>query len=186
MQIYKTKILKAVWFANDYYVHCHSPCMTSSELRIGDEAPDFTMPSVDRKEFRLYEELRKGPVLLNFYIGDFGINCTTYMTKMIELAPAFNGIGIRIFPINPDGLESHKMFRDRLNSPYDHINDVGQEVSKRYGAIVEDSPIIKGFTNREFFLIDTERKIRYIWRSPVPKVLPDMDEVLSEVKKAIG
>ncbi|MDR0335231.1 MAG: redoxin domain-containing protein [Methanomassiliicoccaceae archaeon] len=155
------------------------------ELEIGDTAPDFTMPSVDRKEFRLYEELKKGPILLNFYVGDFGINCTIYMMKMIELSPSFEKMGVRIFPINPDGLENHKIFRDRLSSPYDHIHDVKQEVSKTYGAIVEDSPIVKGFTNREFFLIGKDRKIRYIWRAPVPKVLPDMDEVLSEVGKAL-
>ena len=155
------------------------------ELEIGDTAPDFTMPSVDRKEFNLYDELKKGPILLNFYVGDFGINCSTYMVKMIELFPAFEKMGVRIFPINPDGLESHKVFRDRLNSPYDHIHDVKQEVSKTYGAIVEDSPIVKGFTNREFFLIGTDRKIKYIWRAPVPRVLPDMDSVLEEVKKVL-
>jgi len=155
------------------------------ELGIGDVAPDFAMPSVDRKEFHLYDELKKGPILLNFYVGDFGINCSTYMVKMIELFPIFEKIGVRIFPINPDGLESHKVFRDRLNSPYDHIHDVKQEVSRTYGAIVEDSPIVKGFTNREFFFIDTGRKIRYIWRAPVPRVLPDMDAVLEEVKKVL-
>jgi len=155
------------------------------ELEIGDIAPDFAMPSVDRKEFRLSEELKKGPILLNFYVGDFGINCSTYMVKMIELFPVFEKMGVRIFPINPDGLESHKVFRDRLNSPYDHIHDVKQSVSKTYGAIVEDSPIVKGFTNREFFLIDMNGKIRYIWRAPVPKVLPDMDEVAKEVAKVI-
>ena len=155
------------------------------ELEIGDAAPDFRMPSVDRKEFCLYDELKKGPILLNFYVGDFGINCTNYMIKMIELADQFKSIGVRIFPINPDGLENHKIFRDRLNSPYDHIFDVKQEASKTYGAIVEDSPIVKGFTNREFFLIGTDGKIRFIWRAPVPKVLPDMDEILREVKKAL-
>ncbi|MDR0198251.1 MAG: redoxin domain-containing protein [Methanomassiliicoccaceae archaeon] len=155
------------------------------ELDIGDAAPDFRMPSVDMREFHLYEELKKGPILLNFYVGDFGINCTTYMTRMIELHPAFGKMGVRIFPINPDGLESHKVFRDRLGSPYDHINDVGQEVSRTYGAIVEDHPIIKGFTNREFFLIGADRKIKYIWRAPVPKVLPDMDRVAEDVGKVI-
>jgi peroxiredoxin Q/BCP len=155
------------------------------ELEIGDQAPDIRMPSVDRKEFHLYDELKKGPILLNFYVGDFGINCTSYMMKMIELAPSFEKIGVRIFPINPDGLESHKIFRDRLNSPFDHINDISQTASKTYGAIVEESPIVKGFTNREFFLVDKERKIRYIWRAPVPKVLPDMDEVFEAVEKAV-
>ncbi|MDR0778501.1 MAG: redoxin domain-containing protein [Methanomassiliicoccaceae archaeon] len=153
--------------------------------KVGDPASDFKMPSIDREEFHLYGELKKGPILLNFYIGDFGINCTTYMTRMIELAKDFNDLGVRIFTINPDGLDSHRSFRDRLGSPYDHIHDIKQEVSKTYGAIVEDSPMIKGFTNREFFLIDTEGKIRYIWRSPVPRVLPNMDELLAEVKKVI-
>ncbi|MDR2866508.1 MAG: peroxiredoxin family protein [Methanomassiliicoccaceae archaeon] len=152
---------------------------------VGDIAADFIMPSVDRKEFRLYDELKKGPILLNFYIGDFGINCTAYMTRMIELAPEFDRIGVRIFPINPDGLDSHRSFRDRLSSPYDHINDVKQEVSRMYGAIVEDSPLLKGFTNREFFLIGTDRKIIYTWRSPMPKVLPEMSVILEDVRKAV-
>ena len=155
------------------------------ELEIGDKAPDFRMPSVKRTEFHLYEELKNGPILLNFYVGDFGINCSTYMMKMVELSSLFEKMNVRIFPINPDGLENHKIFAERLNSPYDHIFDKGQEVSKTYGAIVEESPIVKGFTNREFFLIDKEGKIRYIWRAPIPKVLPDMDEVATEVRKAL-
>ena len=172
---------------NDYYPHDIPEHMSDAfkELEIGDAAPDFRMPSVDRETFCLSEELRNGPILLNFYIGDFGINCTTYMIRMIELARSFSEEGVRIFTINPDGLENHKMFRNRLNSPYDHIHDVKQEVSKAYGAIVEESAIIKGFTNREFFLIGTDGRIRYIWRAPVPKVIPDMDEILSEVRKAL-
>jgi len=172
---------------NDYYPHGIPGHMSdeSKELEIGDVAPDFRMPSVDREEFCLSEELKDGPILLNFYVGDFGINCTTYMVKMIELAPSFDDAGVRIFTINPDGLENHRIFRGRLNSPYDHIHDVKQEVSNTYGAIVEESAIIKGFTNREFFLIGTDGRIRYIWRAPTPKVLPDMDEILSEVRKAL-
>ncbi|MCL2785756.1 MAG: redoxin domain-containing protein [Methanomassiliicoccaceae archaeon] len=158
---------------------------TFRELENGDDAPDFSMRSVDRDEFCLSSELRNGPILLNFYVGDFGINCTTYMMKMIELAEKFASAGVRIFTINPDGLENHRIFRDRLGSPFDHIQDEGQTVSKTYGAIVEDSPIIKGFTNREFFLIGTDGKIRYIWRATTPKVLPDMDEILREVKGAL-
>jgi len=157
--------------------------MDFKELEVGDVAPDFKMPSAKKDEFHLYDELAKGPILLNFYVGDFGINCTTYMMRMIELSDVFKDMGIRVFPINPDSLESHKAFIERLGSPYDHIFDRKQEVSKTYGAIVEDSPIVKGFTNREFFLIDKDRKIRYIWRAPIPKVLPDMDLMIDDIRK---
>ncbi|MCL2607478.1 MAG: redoxin domain-containing protein [Methanomassiliicoccaceae archaeon] len=159
--------------------------LPDTELHIGDTAPDFMMPSVDRDEFHLYGELENGPILLNFYVGDFGINCTMYMMKMIELAPEFGAAGIRVFPINPDGLESHKLFRERIGSPYDHILDKGQEVSKAYGAIIKESDIVKGFTNREFFFIGTDRRIKYIWRAPVPKILPDTDEILAKLKDII-
>jgi len=154
------------------------------ELTIGDVAPDFTMPSTNGS-FSLHQELKKGPILLNFYIGDFGINCTNYMTKFIELKDGFDETGVRIVCINPDSLESHKMWKDRMGSPFEYVHDEKQTVSKEYDAIVKDSPLVKGFTNREFYLLDKEAKIKFIWRSPVPKVLPDMNEILEEVKRAI-
>lgn len=154
-------------------------------LSLGDVAPDFTMPSTDREAFNLYEQLESGPILLNFYIGDFGINCTNYMTKFIESAEKFNELGIRIVCINPDGLDSHRLWKDRLGSPFEYVNDIKQEVSKEYDAIVKESEMVKGFTNREFFLIGGDHKIKYIWRAPVPKVLPEVHEILDGVSKVI-
>ena len=156
-----------------------------NKLTVGDKVPDFTMRSTDRDAFNLYEELKKGPILLNFYIGDFGINCTNYMTKMIESKDRLKKMGVRFVAINPDSLESHKMWRDRMGSDFEHVFDEKQAVSKEYGAIVTEPGIVTGFTNREFFLIDKDGKIRYYWASPVPKMLPDVSELLNEVEKAL-
>lgn len=154
-------------------------------LSIGDTAPDFTMPSTDSESFNLYSELEKGPILLNFYVGDFGINCTNYMGKFIESKDGFDALGVRLVGINPDSLDSHRMWKDRIGSPFEYIHDEKQEVSKVYDAIVKESAIVKGFTNREFFLIDRDRKIKYIWRAPEPKVLPDVQEVLEGVRQGL-
>lgn len=154
-------------------------------LSIGDVAPDFTMPSTDRDSFSLYEELKNGPILLNFYIGDFGINCTNYMTKFIESKDKFDSLGIRIVGINPDSMESHRIWKDRMGMPFELVHDVKQEVSKTYDAIVKDSPLVMGFTNREFFLIGQDRRIGYIWRAPVPKVLPEVQEIYEGVKEGL-
>ena len=53
-------------------------------LEVGDIAPDFTLESTNGEKFNLYSELEKGPILLNFYVGDFGINCQNYLTKFID------------------------------------------------------------------------------------------------------
>jgi len=151
------------------------------ELSVGDVAPNITMPSTDRMSFDLYEELNNGPILLNFYIGDFGINCTNYMGKMIESADRFTDLGVRFVGINPDSMESHLLWKQRLGSGFEYVHDEKQTASKEYGAIVDTESMVKGFTNREFFLIGGDRRIRYIWRAPSPKVLPDVDEIIGGV-----
>ena len=154
-------------------------------LEVGDTAPDFTVDSTSGEKFNLYEELKKGPVLLNFYVGDFGINCTNYMAKFIESYNRISDLGVRMVPINPDSLDSHKLFKERLGAPFDYLFDKDKEVSKQFGAIVGPGHMVSGFTNREFFLIDKEGKIRYTWKAPIPKVLPELDEVVEGVKKAL-
>jgi len=156
-----------------------------NKLSVGDTVPDFTMRSTDREAFNLHRELESGPILLNFYIGDFGINCTTYMTKLIESKDRLKSMGVRFVAINPDSLESHKMWRDRMGSDFEHVFDEKQVVSKEYGAIVEADGMVKGFTNREFFLIGKDKKIKFYWASEIPKMLPDINELLNGVEKSL-
>jgi len=154
-------------------------------LEVGDTAPDFTVDSTNGEKFNLYSELKKGPILLNFYVGDFGINCTNYMAKFIESYDRISDLGVRMVPINPDSLDSHKLFKERLGAPFDYLFDKDKEVSKQFGAIVGPGHMVSGFTNREFFLIDKDGKIKYTWKAPIPKVLPELDEVVEGVKKAL-
>lgn len=152
-------------------------------LNVGDKAPDFTVRSTDRESFDLYSELKNGPILLNFYVGDFGINCTNYMTKFIESYSRISDLGVRMVAINNDSLDSHKMFKDRLGAPFEYLFDENKTVANKYGAIVGPGFMVSGFTNREFYLIDRDGTIKFIWRSPQPKVLPEVDEIVEGLKK---
>jgi len=154
-------------------------------LEVGDTAPDFTVDSTSGEKFNLYTELEKGPILLNFYVGDFGINCTNYMTKFIESYSKITDLGVRLVPINPDSLDSHKLWKERMAAPFDFLFDNNKEISKQFGAIVGPGHMVSGFTNREFFLIGKDRKIKFTWKAPIPKVLPELDEIVEGIKKAL-
>ena len=39
---------------------------------VGDRAPDFTLPRTFEESVTLADLLRRGPVLLHFYVFDFG------------------------------------------------------------------------------------------------------------------
>ena len=153
-------------------------------LNVGDVAPDFTVESTNGS-FNLYAELEKGPILLNFYVGDFGINCTNYMSKFIESYGRIEELGVRMVPINSDSMDSHKLFKNRMGAPFEFLFDKDKIVSKQFGAIVGPGHMVSGFTNREFFLIGKDKRILYTWKAPIPKVLPEVDEVVEGIKKAL-
>ena len=154
-------------------------------LNVGDTAPDFTVDSTSGESFNLYTELEKGPILLNFYVGDFGINCMNYTTKFIESYSRIEELGVRMVPINPDSMDSHKLWKQRLGAPFDFLFDKDQNVSKLFGAIVGPGFMVTGFTNREFFLIGKDKKILYTWKAETPKCLPEVDEVVEGIKKVL-
>ena len=152
---------------------------------VNDVAPDFTLDTTLRDGFNLHEEVKEGPVLLYFHLAAFGINCTNFMMKLIERADDFEKLGIRLMPINSDGKETHRKWIERMESPFEHIIDEGQKVSVKYDAIVRNAPLTKGFTNREFFLVDRDGVIRYKWKADVPKTLPDVEDILKSLEEAL-
>jgi peroxiredoxin len=158
-----------------------------SKLSVGDTAPDFTMPSTVRGRYTLSEEAGKGPVLLYFYVMNFGHTCTWYIADMIEARPRFQDLGVTMVHVNPASVEEHKEWVETTGSPFEHISDVDQEVSKRYGAIVtnEKAPKVLGYTNREFYLVDEKMIIRYIWCAEMPADAIPIAALLDELKAAL-
>jgi peroxiredoxin Q/BCP len=43
----------------------------SAALKVGDKAPDFTLPDTEGNPVRLSKLLEKGPVILAFYVKAF-------------------------------------------------------------------------------------------------------------------
>ena len=151
----------------------------------GDKAPDFTLKSTSGKDFHLYDEIKNSPVLLNFYVGDFGINCTNYMGKFSERIDELKDAGVQFVGVNNDKLDQHKLFKVRMNIPWDLLYDEDQVVAKQYGSIVGPGHMVTGYTNREFFLVGQDGTVLYTWKADVPPTLPKFDEVLESVKAAL-
>ena len=159
-----------------------------TELKVGDKAPDFTMPCVKCGKFTLSSKVRDGPVLLYFYPMNYGKVCTDYIELMNESYDAFEGIGVRLFHLNPSSVEDHSKWMERVCSMYEHISDTDQEVSRRYGMIIThpEHPKVFGFTNRGFVLVDTEMTIRYLWRAERPIHTVDLGSLIADIRAILG
>ena len=158
-----------------------------TELKVGDKAPDFTMPCVRCGKFTLSSKVRERPVLLYFYPVNYGQTCTSYIDLMNESYDEFEKAGVKMFHLNPAPIEDHSKWMDRVCSMYDHISDADQEVSRRYGMIIThpEHPKVFGFTNRGFVLVDADMTIRYLWRAERPIHTIDLRSLVADIREAL-
>ena len=156
-------------------------------LQTGDEAIDFTKPSTSGT-FTLSERVKDGPVLIYFYVVNFGMTCTEYMEKMNERLDDFKGRGVTLCHLNPDSVENHLDWIRHTDCRYEIISDIDQEVSRAYDCIVTKARNDKliGKTNRAFILIDRDMKIRYCWRADMPTDTVPMDELFASIDAALS
>jgi len=151
----------------------------------GDAAPDFTMPCVRGGTFTLSTKTKEHPILLYFYPADYGMMCTYYSEKMNEYLSDFEGLGVKVFHVNPSSVEDHAKWMERVSSEYDHISDIDQEVSRAYGMIVNDYEGPGSLTNRGFVLVDKNMRIRYVWRAEIPPDIRDLGTLIEDIRKIL-
>ena len=156
--------------------------MPKSNLSEGDLAPDFTVEST-AGEFTLSKELEKGPILLLFYMGDFGTMCTRVLLRIKELFPEIEAQGLRLFAINTNKLQLHVRFRGKEEFPFHLLSDADSSVATAYGTVILDIDVWKGFSGRGVFIIDEERVIRTQWVPDNPAKAPDYEWMMEEVRK---
>ena len=156
------------------------------DLKVGDKVEDFTLDSTEGV-FTLSERVKKGPVLLYFYVINFGMTCTNYIAMMDEKVEDFKKMNVSLVHVNYDTVENHQAWIEHTGTSYEHISDPDLKVSKQFGFIVRKakSPKIMGKTNRGFVLIDKDMTIRYLWRPNMPMNTVPIDELIEKVREAL-
>ena len=101
-------------------------------LKVGDKAPDFTLPDEDGRPVTLGSLLAAGPVLLVFYPRDFSPMCTRQLSMLRDRHTELTAAGVVVLGISTDELESHGRFRQALDLPFRLLSDVDQVVCHAY------------------------------------------------------
>jgi peroxiredoxin Q/BCP len=136
-----------------------------AELREGDPAPDFSLPSTTGATISLHD-FRGHDVILYFYPKDDTPGCTK---EACDFRDAHDTIGRRnaiVLGISPDGVSKHDRFATKFDLPFPLLADTDHAIADAYGAWGERNYLGRRFDGilRSTFLIDKEGKIRKIWR----------------------
>jgi peroxiredoxin Q/BCP len=138
-------------------------------LKIGDTAPDFTLPATGTAsgEPSLSLSAFKGrKLVIFFYPKDNTPGCTTESLEFTAAAADFDKANTAIVGVSADSLKKHDNFiaKHQLSMPL--ISDEDHVLLNAFGVWVEKSMYGKKFMGieRATYLISQEGKISQIWR----------------------
>lgn len=156
-----------------------------AKLKIGDPAPDFTLPTGTGESVSL-SGLRGRQVVLYFYPKDDTSDCTLEACGFRDSIASVEEAGAVVLGVSSDGPASHQRFSRKFNLPFRLLSDEEGTVQRAYGA---DWPVLGRVPGlgrlvgprRRTFVIDAAGRLKAIF--PTVNVDGHAQEVLAALRK---
>ena len=130
-------------------------------LKIGDRAPDFTLPSQDGKPVSLADFRGKNAVVLFFYPKDESPICTKEACSFRDAYEDFVQAGATVIGVSSDSAESHQSFAEHHRLPFLLLADTDGSLRKSFG-VPKTLGVMPG---RVTYVIDKEGTVRLLFNS---------------------
>jgi len=148
-----------------------------SPPKVGDPAPDFTLPGTGGRDYTL-SDYRGQPVVVVFYPGDNTPVCTLQLNQYTEDIGRFEGVGAQVLAISPQDVASHEAFSaDQGGFAFPLLADTDKAVGRAYGIL---GPV--GFYKRSAFVVDAEGVVRYAHRATAGLSYRPVEELVEAVR----
>lgn len=153
-----------------------------AELKEGDKAPEFSLPSSEGSTVSLSDFKGNKNLVLYFYPKDDTPGCTKEACSFRDLRKEFSKLNTEIYGVSFDSLDSHGKFIKKYKLTFPLLSDEDKTVAKKYGVYQQKSFMGKSYMGieRTTFVIDRDLKIRKIF--PKVKVDGHVEEVLDTIK----
>lgn len=146
--------------------------------KVGELAPDFTLPSTAGKDVTLSAFRGSHNVLLAFFPLAFTSTCTAELCAFSEDLDRFATAQTVVLPISTDSIPTLKEFKAKHGMKIDLLADFKRVVSRAYGTLLEE----KFHSNRSYHLIDRAGRIRWQHTEAELKFRRDDAELLRKIE----
>ncbi len=129
-------------------------------IEIGDQAPDFTLPTAAGGRLTLSEAWRESPVVLVFFPLAFSGRCQEELCAVRDDITLFEDASVRVVAVSVDSPFALRAWAQQQGYGFDLVSDFWPhgDVAGAYGVFRRD----RGVADRASFLIDREGVVRSI------------------------
>jgi len=152
------------------------------KVRVGDVAPDWTLPDKDGRSVRLADLLGSQAVVLFFYPKANTGGCTAQACAFRDSYEVFKIAGAEVVGISGDDQATLTDFAARNKLPFPLLSDRDNAVRKRYGA----TAMLGLIAGRVTYILDKHGVVRHVFQSQlqpekhVAEALRVLDELRGE------
>jgi len=135
----------------------------TSLLKVGDKAPDFSVPDQDGNNV-LLKDYKGKKVILYFYPKDDTPGCTAEACNLRDNRPLIMKKDYDIIGVSADSVKSHKKFATKFNIPFKLLADTEKDIITKYGVWGEKMLFGRKYMgiHRVTFLIDEKGVIEQV------------------------
>jgi peroxiredoxin len=151
-----------------------------TSLKIGDVAPDFSLPATTKDNLALSDYRGKKNTVVAFYGMDFTPGWIKEIASWKEDYKRFEQLDAEVLAISVDHIHSHRVFAASMGTlPYPLVSDWHKQTVKNYDVFNE-----KGETAiRSVFVVNKARVITYVNTSFKADKKEDYEAVFSELER---
>jgi peroxiredoxin Q/BCP len=155
--------------------------MPAEAVGVGDEAPEFSLPSATGEPVRLSDFRGRSAVVLFFFPKANTPVCTAEACAFRDGYEAFTAVRAEVLGISGDAVETQRAFGGRLNLPFRLLSDAGGAVRARYGV----AKTFGVFPGRVTYVIDRQGMVRSVFASQL-QAARHVEEALRVLKELPG
>jgi glutaredoxin-dependent peroxiredoxin len=155
-----------------------------TKIKVGDKAPDFTLPDTDKKP-RTLKEFWGKKIVLAFFVGAFTSTCTKEMCEFRDSMARLIDLNAQVIGVSVNDPFSNKAFSEKNRLPFPILSDYKREVTRTYELELPNFAGLDGYTvaKRSIFVIDSKGIVQYVWVSDNPAVEPNYQEIQDFLKQ---
>jgi thioredoxin-dependent peroxiredoxin len=150
---------------------------TAEELKVGDLAPDFSLPGSDGKTYKLADYRGRQAVVLAWFPKAFTPGCTTECKVMGQRGTRIKAFDVAYFTASVDKPEKNKQFAESVGADYPILSDPGGNVAHEYGV----TGAVQKWASRWTFFIGKDGHILFIDKNVRPST--HADDIAAKLKE---
>src|SRR6476620_3992412 len=109
------------------------------ELKVGDQAPDFSLQASDGKTYKLSDFKGKKAVAIAWFPKAYTQGCTIECKSLAEHGDMIKKYNVAYFMASVDPIDQNKGFAEKEKADFALLSDPTKETAKAYGVLNDQS-----------------------------------------------